>query len=176
MDYDFEIYSKQDLFAWSNEVEEFLQKIQNSGHRLSANYNYDYSQCDEVTIIVDKADDKVFGISGSLRWSHNSTRLIYRWARDLDKPWKDQIYGGLSKIIVEHQLKACETPYAFMGQHGQRKHAIRKWASLAGWEVLPEKRYVKPYEQETLYQYIAYTKLSDTTEDIDVMFDKKFTS
>ena len=152
----FYIVDKLELPLWQEEFDEFLKYQTVSNHRLAKNYNYDYNKSDEITILID--GDRIIGLACMIKWNKIATRVMYRWARDRRLPWKDHVFGDLSKAIITHQLPLVNTPYAFIGLDGNRKRLINKWAHAAGWEttagwVLPEH-----------YQQIAYTKLFDTDQ------------
>lgn len=144
---------------WELEINDFLTKVQQSGHRLAKNYYYDYldpKRADEITILIQ--NDSVVGMCCMLKWNPIATRVIYRWARDRDIPRKDHVYGELSKTILKHQLPLVKTPFAFIGLDGNRKYTIQKWAAAAKWNVT--EGYVLPDH----YQQIAYIKLFDTNK------------
>lgn len=154
----FHIVDKLEFPLWRQEVEEFLEYQQTSGHRLANNYFYDYeNKSDEITILIQ--DDEIFAMCCMIQWNKIATRVMYRWSRDRRKDWSDHVNGELTQTVLHHQLPKVITPYAFIGLDGKRDRLIKKWADPIGWKTTAG--WVKP----KCHQQIAYVQLKDTNQE-----------
>lgn len=167
----YKVYNKNTFTKYKHILDEFLNDFSNSKDKLAKNYQIDYSDLDEITLIM--KDDHLVAFSSILRrdiWPENSRRIFNRLVRNKNLSWNDQTFGTISKIMHDEQIKYCQkngVDFVFLSIQGKKKNWLKRWVEQANnyspkWIQLDGMVRVCNGSAENCIQHIAYKNISGT--------------
>jgi len=174
----YKVYNKNTFTKYKHILDEFLNDFSNSKDKLAKNYQIDYSDLDEITLIM--KDDHLVAFSSILSrdiWPENSSRIFNRLVRNKNLSWNDQTFGTISKIMHDEQLKYCQkngVDFVFLSIQGKKKNWLKRWVEQANnyspkWIQLDGMVRVCNGSAENCIQHIAYKNISGTKNRFDFL-------
>jgi len=174
------IYNKQNLGNKKIILDKFLKDFNNSNDKLAKNYNFDCNSFDEITLILKNNDFLAFSsvLSRDI-WPDNTKRIFNRLVRNKNLPWKDRIFGAISKIMHDEQIKYCKDQgidFVFISMEGNKKNWMKRWVLQAndydpGWIQIPGMCRVCDGKPKNCIQNIAYKNISGTSDKFFMLDD-----
>lgn len=167
----YQIYNKHTFVKYKPVLDKFLIEFSNSNDKLAKNYELDYSEFDDITLIM--RDEELIAFSSILKrkiWPDNSRRIFNRLIRNKSVEWNDYTFGTISKLMHDEQIKYCQengVDFVFLSIQGRKKNWLKKWVFEAnkyspGWIQLDGLIRVCNGSAESCIQHIAYKNISGT--------------
>lgn len=167
----YQIYNKHTFVKYKTVLDKFLIEFSNSNDKLAKNYELDYSDFDDITLIM--RDEELIAFSSILQrkiWPDNSRRIFNRLIRNKSVEWNDHTFGTISKLMHDEQVKYCQengVDFVFLSIQGRKKNWLKKWVLEAnqyspGWIQLDGMVPVCNGNPKNCLQHVAYKNVSGT--------------
>ena len=129
------IFNKDNFHPWKDKLDYFFNLVVNGKDKLAKNYNIDYDELDELTLITYEEEIVAFSsILGRDTWPSNVRRVLNRFVRNKNLEWTDSTFGTLSKIMHDEQIKYCEEnniDFAFISIQNNKRNYVKRWTAQA---------------------------------------------
>lgn len=169
----YEVYNKSNYQKYKPILDQFLDEFSNSNDKLAKNYQINYTDLDEITLII--SNNEVVAFSSILSrdiWPSNSRRILNRLVRNKKLPWSDQTFGTISKIMHDEQIEFCKKQgidFVFISMEGKKKNWMKRWVNQAnayspGWVQVPGMCRVCNGPPKSCMQNIAYKNISESLD------------
>lgn len=172
------VYNKKTFEPWKEKLDTFFRTFTASQDKLASNYDIDYDELDEITLITNESE--IIAFSSVLKregWPNNSRRILNRFIRNKDLNWQDNTFGTLSKIMHDAQIEYCkkqDVDFVFVSIQGKKKNYLKRWTQQAnvhssGW-VQPDGMFrVCGGKPINCVQHLTYKNISGTDKEFEML-------
>ena len=170
---EFEVFNKTNFLPYKSKLDNFFDQVTKGSDKLAKNYDIDYNELDDLTLIVHKGEIVAFSsVLYRNTWPKNCRRILNRFIRNKSLEWTDNTFGTLSRIMHDKQIEFCKEnkiDFVFLSMQGNKRNYFKRWSQQAnlyspGWVQVDGMIKVCNGTPANCVQHIVYKNITNTPE------------